>query len=256
MPSNPACLEDLVWPTLPLRLHQPGSNVSRVYFETDEHETELWGGERAWIGSLCGSRFKALASKMELETMRRASPEDAWFRGDSNHLKRNFLLWCSRPDPGEKIRINGEWHDLFSVQINTVLSDASAPMRLLTKIHGVCEIHGWIAKGNLSWAVELLEEARARSLARSLPSNTGTWEDVLTMLRDASSPVVLSYSVCDRWDGETLRPDVEISPQSITPDPSVPTLYHLMSEEWEARIEEQGWNAPVLIGVDYRADRK
>lgn len=125
--------------------------------------------------------------------------------------------------------------DVFVDGLNAVYKSGSDALKLLTRIHGQCEIHCWMKASNRIWVSNIIEEGLFKGVF--LP-NKG-WENVIRFLRsNTEDPVVLSSSVCGEWGEIESRWDwegslsrnlkhLEISPDNwecYTFDQTVPSL--------------------------------
>lgn len=98
-------------------------------------------------------------------------------------------------------------HDLFLLKINTAMRLAAGPdHELAVLIHATCETHGWFHPDDFQW----LSLAIKQGLANGFYRQDQGWDDVLSLIDCADSPIVMSYSVTDgfnasQWDVEFPR---------------------------------------------------
>jgi|GEM_PF-4088351 len=100
-------------------------------------------------------------------------------------------------------------------------------LNLAARIHGTCELWGWVDGPNRAWLAELIGRARAAGVLRAEMG----WEGLQELLRqDASSPVVMSYSVCESFPSRHLY----LAGVSVWPAND--------EEGWYAMSDEQQWD--------------
>jgi hypothetical protein len=167
--------------------------MSRVYFHTESDEAELYGSERAYAGSVCEGLAMSVASRLpgdwcdklrDMSNYKGSMEYDYW-------LRITLFGSCAK-----RITYKDISAEAFSVMLNTAQLLGSDYVRLLARIHGQCEIHGWIEGPDKSWVADLIAGGRKANLYRP---DMG-WESVETLLRDNDTePVVMSYSVCDTF---------------------------------------------------------
>jgi hypothetical protein len=98
-----------------------------------------------------------------------------------------------------------------NVELNTALAVGSDAVALAAKIHGWCESHCWVEGPDRAWMAGIIDAGLAMGMyrrgiwyepekgAEKQWSSQG-WESVTELLRSRDDgPVVLSYSVCDRF---------------------------------------------------------
>jgi hypothetical protein len=126
-----------------------------------------------------------------------------------------------------ELRLDGNRFHASDVALNTALAVGSDPIKLAAKIHGYCEIHGFVEGEHREWFAGVIDEGLAVGVYRrglNYESSDGTtkwtsqgWEDVLALLRSRDEPVVMSYSVTDtfpnsyvaEWERPSDDPDGE-----------------------------------------------
>lgn len=212
--------------------------MSRVYFTTKDAEVELSGRERAYAG--CTVTALASATLRGFDQRKRYEPympQDCYLRNvKDEHWALSFSMWFgSRAD---LVLPDGRVLPTWNMALNTAIQMGSDPIRLLTRVHAQCEIHGYVEEGNRDWFASLIDEGRKTNILRA---DMG-WEGVAGLCRNGNGgPVVMSYSVCDGFpDTDTYPGDSE-------------TFYELSEEEqWErcltnlrdngnCEIKPEGW---------------
>lgn len=200
-----------------LLVPEPTAAVSRIYFHAKEDEAEVLGSERAHCGVMCsdllwlslGIRYESAPGVRRLLAM---FPESHYlrtipFKPDAPILRMVETAVCT----DSNLMVDGERVDTFTLALNTAcrLGD---PMRLLARVHGQCEIHGWVEGRNRNWLASRIEEARKANLLRA---GMG-WESVVDLLRAWTSTakrsfmddaVVTSYSVCEPFPNAGICKD-------------------------------------------------
>jgi hypothetical protein len=144
--------------------------MSAIYFHTKNHGTHrVEGRERAAFGILSTSLANALAE-------------------------------VKRPIGAEPLYGYGR-QGSFDEMLNSLLRLQSNTLTLLARIHGTCELWGWVADSNRDWLALLIEEALTAGLFRP---DMG-WEGLADLLKtDGVGEVVMSYSVTESFPSPTL----------------------------------------------------
>lgn len=179
--------------------------MSRIYFHTPERTVELYGSERAYMGSLASDialavlRVRADVGGVEwLRSVTDGEPDYIW---ESPDPARAWRTWF-RVSYGERGRLklpNGNTIDPFDLALNTLIATHSPSLTLCAKMHGTCEDYAWIDPSNARWFAETIEAGRNENVLRP---DVG-WEGVAELAREVESglrgPIVTSYSVCERF---------------------------------------------------------
>lgn len=178
--------------------------MSRVYFNDGEQCVELSGSERAHMNSVCNDLFLSAANLHYFKyadqisiwnRLRESLPgsDYVWDFGDRYHQLKSLETFLS-VGSGRKIVVEGYGHSLFGVMLNTAYCMGSGPVKLMARIHGQCEVHGYIRGESRSWVANIIALGRGYGIYREQEG----WEEVMDMLRSNSTrTVVTSYSVCD-----------------------------------------------------------
>lgn len=114
------------------------------------------------------------------------------------------------------VEIDGVKLSGWSLIMNTALRLGSDPVRLLTRLHGACEIHTWVEGPNRAWLADIIDKGRKSGVLRGQMG----WEDVAMLLRlSDAAPVVTSYSVCESFPNRTVAewvpPHEDAEPQDL-----------------------------------------
>lgn len=175
--------------------------MSSISFQSEaDGEARVGGRERAHMGELCRRIFTGIldlegkiqfANEVEEVRLARALGFD-----NKLHLRQHSKYLLDRS--GEQLIAGKRWN-MFEVQLNTVIACGSDELRLLARIHGQCEVHGYVEGEDRAWLAGLIERALEIGLMREETQGYGKgWRDVIELLRKASdAPVVMSYSVTD-----------------------------------------------------------
>lgn len=184
--------------------------MSSVAFNTMSDTVFVGGAERAWASQLCRqmmdgvldfASFPAGGDSTLVRLMKMVRPDGVMSRmadpgllSSMIHHGRETLVW------------NGHAVDAFSLALNTAIVLGSDPMRFSARMHGQCEIHGWVAGRNRWWLSDIIEEGQESGVLRkAYQTQYENWPGVVTMLRDESqTPVVMSYSVCESFPSAGL----------------------------------------------------
>ena len=102
----------------------------------------------------------------------------------------DFLAW------------NGHRIDWFTLALIAV----GGPLRLSARVHGSCEIHGWVDGPNRAWLADVVEEGLASGVLRyAYQTQYENWPGVVALLRRTSRPpVVMAYSVTESFPNPYL----------------------------------------------------
>lgn len=94
------------------------------------------------------------------------------------------------------LELDGRRVSTWLMSLQTALTLGSDPLRFLARVHGQCEIHGYVEGPNRAWLAGIIDAGRASSVLRA---GVG-WEGVAALLRAAAdAPVVMSYSVTESF---------------------------------------------------------
>lgn len=171
--------------------------MSRVYFHSEARTAELRGSERAHCGVTCSDVALALLSPERFgdDPVKRLIPS-------SHHLHRSpgpFSLVIGAAfavGDLEFVLPDGRSISAFHASLNSVVAAGGDVLRLMARIHGQCEVHGYVEGPNRAWLAGLIEAGREVNLLRP---DQG-WDDVVALLVSSSTePVVTSYSVCEQF---------------------------------------------------------
>lgn len=192
--------------------------MSSVAFHSLDSETVRVGGaERAMASSLCTRILHGVLNYDSFPKLDDA-PLDRLVRLVKNgHYIRDYAmrgdvngtvnaLRTALGGFGDCLAWNGHDVSEFSLALNTALVVGSDPMRLLARMHGQCEIHGWVAGGNRWWLSDIIEEGTTSGVIRTAyQTQYENWPGVVAMLRVTSqTPVVMSYSVTNSFPNFAL----------------------------------------------------
>lgn len=178
--------------------------MSRVYFHSPSGDAELLGRERAHTGVLVNDiaedRIKN-RSHVYREPLRELTRE-SHLQPDKPHFVSDFIT--SFRVRGERLLAwRGHEIDTFAMALNTSIELGGEEMRLVARVEGQCEIHGYVEGQNRAWLADLIEQGLSVCVLRSgmgwdappvHPHGKGTGVVPLLRSRD-DEPVVMSYSV-------------------------------------------------------------
>lgn len=198
--------------------------MSHIAFESDAGRVEVSGSERAWMGLYIENLAWAVREQY-VDSPFAESAADAY--------NRKIIHKWSNPDP-----------DNFGKTLGYACLVGNDVTKLLSHIHGQCEIHGWVHSDDGEWFASLIEDAVERGMLRVFEHNNyGSWQDVADLARSSTTPLVSSYSVTDSWPNLYListMTDYLVEYDSDNPE----TLY----EGWDALgAEEQNRIADEAI---------
>ena len=224
--------------------------MSRIYFTSENEETEVGGRERAHFGNMISNigafplvplctRYIGYPPKI-IDLL----PEDCYVRDMYNNdntidLDKIYGVWFRGAWSNYDVLIvNNKKYNCFGISLDTAMAIGSDPIKLATRIHGQCEVHAYIEGVNRDWIASIIEQGQDINVYRD-----EGWEPTINMLRsDDTSPVVLSYSVCDHFPNQLVaNRDDEVAWYGLT-----------SHEQWELSMNElREQNNGLEIRPDY-----
>ncbi len=199
--------------------------MSSVAFHSPNHDTVRVGGaERIWAGLLCTRIMHGVWGLDDFPTLDRPPLNRLLRMVPDGHYVHDY---ARRADPGGTSRAlcaalsvdadclswNGHCVDGFTLALNTALVIGGDPLRLSARVHGSCEIHGWVDGPNRAWLADVVEEGLTSGvLRRAHQTQYENWPGVVALLRSTSrTPVVMSYSVTESFPNAHLaRPPTKL----------------------------------------------
>jgi len=177
--------------------------MSRIYFHTQEGEAEVSGAERAYMGYICNEIFTMSLGINDTDTPGRpsplrsiVSPNHYCQRYTGKQFNESLETALHVAMDGELLVVDGKRVDVFSAALNTAFIVGSDPIKLMSRLHGQCEIHAYIEGQNRAWIADIIERGRESGIMRAEMG----WESVVSLLRSNNElPVVTSYSVCEQF---------------------------------------------------------
>lgn len=214
--------------------------MSRVYFNSLDGESEVRGSERAYAGhTIChGLAMLALSHTLSSFSDRPAildwvpkghylhqEPYERFERSFEAAFGSGFGFLLTHPDEGTA-------YEPFRLSLNTAIAMGSQSVRLLARMHGQCEIHGYMEGEDRAFVADVIERGRCDSVMRPEMG----WEQVIQHLRATDSePVVTSYSVTETFPHPGLLEDAGI--ESFEGEEAY--------EEWYERSSEVRWEQGI-----------
>ncbi len=174
--------------------------MSAVYFHSPEEEgVAVRGSERSMFSGLCHEMLMAAIGPIfDCEDRpcwtRGLFPKDHYLQSVKREHYERSLSTALSVDHGKLLL--PEPVDGFILALNTALAVGSDAMKLAARIHGQCEIHGWMLGKHRAWVADIVKQGIVAGLYRK----GAGWEDTVKFLRKTSrSPVVMSFSVCESF---------------------------------------------------------
>lgn len=146
----------------------------------------------------CGQYRSAARIKLEIRELTRLQLSAGWHLG------------FSAPSYTQ------ETMDPWPYALNTALSMASDPLKLLIFIHAQCEMHLWVGGKNRKWMADLIEKGLKGGIYRQKMG----WESVIELLRaSVRGPLVTEFSGSDSFDWKDGPPsNMELTPERLQND--------------------------------------
>lgn len=180
--------------------------MSRIHFRSPSGDAEVLGAERAHAGifvrDVAARRINASPSRF-YEPLRELSSNSHLRSRHQPDFFSDFLVTFA-VQRENLLAWRGHEVDALSLALNTALELGDDVMKLVARLHGQCEIHGYVEGKNRGWLVGLIERGLAAGVLRdgmgwdAPPSHPhGKGPGVVPLLRQCDDePVVMSYSVC------------------------------------------------------------
>jgi hypothetical protein len=166
--------------------------VSRISFhQRDEEDTDLWGGERSYYANMSNAMFVACADQ---EAFKPFVPSYALTSG-GEVIPHCFRTWLATAGAG----LSASKISAFPIALNTAFAIGSPVMRWMARVHGSCEVHGWIAKDDAHYFHALISKGLEDKILRQKCRDMNIYDDLLKLLKKPKSDIVMSYSVCDSF---------------------------------------------------------
>lgn len=168
--------------------------MSRVYWHSRHGDAELLGRERAYAACMvedmtCAQFPHSLAGSWLAQLFPDVGLQPGQLRPEA--IRHRYFSVCSG---AERIIFGDLVEGGFECALNTACVVGSDAVTLLARIHGQCEIHGWVDGPNRAWLASVIDRGREHEVLRP---NMG-WESVAELLRlRDDEPVATSYSVCE-----------------------------------------------------------
>ena len=190
--------------------------MSYIAFQSPSREVRVSGRERANLRVACGGWLAMqLARASGWSVVDFTTALTGWRPrqqlGSAIEAREHLNLQCRA---GDYFYFDGDRIPIFELQLNSVLMDGNDAWKLAAKIHGQCEIHGYIEGADRADIAAIINEGLEAGIYRRGMGHSSTqapehgWEAVIELLReDATEPVVTSYSVTDSFPGPHLAAD-------------------------------------------------
>ncbi len=184
--------------------------MGKILFHSPESRVEVQSCERARMGAKIASWFYS-----SLDVPRFPKSDNPFFDlipkgcylanqlqdvvGSWLNFECSLKVWLA---VGEAyFEIGGYKVDVFGMQLNTAYLMGSDAVKLMTRLHGQCELHCYVEGQNREWLAGIIE----KGLKTSVYSQGQGWESVIGLLRNGSkSTVVTSFSVCDEFPNPVI----------------------------------------------------
>lgn len=174
--------------------------MSRIYFHSPSGTSEVRGAERAHFGNTCRDVALALLHvHFHDDPIQHLLPPGHYLRETFD--PRSFRSWFAVGDDQGFVLPDSRRVLPFTVALNTVAVAGDDVLRFMARVHGQCELHGYIEGAHREWFADLIAQGRDDRLLRAEMG----WESVATLLRSRDDePVVTSYSVCEQFPNPSI----------------------------------------------------
>lgn len=210
--------------------------MSRIYFHSKDADAEVRGTERAHAGVMCNDFLVAAlhlrSFRLEEDPLLKLIPADSYVHGVEPRALEQTLTTYLHVDG--KFIIDGETIDSFTVGLNTLVAMGNDALIFQARLHGQCEIHGWVDGPGRAWLAGIIDKGLDLGILR----HGAGWDDVTTLLRSSDKGVVAtSYSVCEQFPSAELAKEAGL----FTPGPdhqgfwtkeNQPDHPHLWGQPW------------------------
>ena len=209
--------------------------MSAIYFHTLSHDpVRISGSERAYMNLTINNLFFAMVN--ELWDLKKLVPKDCYVQGSYSSKRETyekFKLWAGtgyahnfemhhKSDSGQPSVVK---KDVWATILNTAYKIGSDQIKLMTRIHAQCEVHGYIEPQNREWLAEIIQKGSDQGVFR----DGANWGGLVKLLREKDgSPVVMSYSVTESF------------PSTIHSDSKSKTFDEYA--DWEVLSHEKQWD--------------
>jgi hypothetical protein len=165
--------------------------MSRIYLHSIEGSVAVQGTERHYMGYLISGLALAFLDRVYRDELRLVCKDSYVSEARSDaEFDRYFAVWL-RTGTGKFVGADGKYIDPFAVQLNTAYRAGSDPIKLMTRIHGQCELHCYIREPNKVFVRAIILEGLHKGLFRD---NVG-WVQAADFLGSTPGNVVFSTSV-------------------------------------------------------------
>lgn len=214
--------------------------MSRIYFHARDGEAKVRGMERylfaSWASQAMINALRLDDRMLQDSPFAKVLPKDLYiFRSpreiDGRSLKNWLTVGYDKSLPMGASRVN-----LFDMALNTLIHAGGETMKFGARIHGQCEIHGWVDGPNREWLAGIIE----RGMESHMMRRDMGWQGAINLLKASSeSPVVLSYSVCHSFPNYALA--------------GIDGEDEKAFEAWEKLSEGEQWDTCMAILREERA---
>jgi len=244
--------------------------MSRIYFHTPQDKAAVRGSERAYFGRLCSDLFNAIFEVPGVYSTDRNRLACFYAMFGEHHYIQNYIHktvddisvhhadWLEFKCAVETFFKTSDYRlfgriPLFGLILNTAYVVGGDSIKLAARIHGQCEVHGWVDGPNRNWLAGIIESAVMHGVYRQEQG----WDSVINLLKSRSdAPVVMSYSVCDsfpncgaagidyeQWDLMSEQEQWDAAIQGLRDEGRG---LELKPDNWNDFHFDQGWDASKL----------
>lgn len=167
--------------------------MSSITFNSLTRDVDLRGPERHHCGVLCSNLFNAALDISDF-----AKPEEV----APIIIPGHYVLRGGRvadaiatavmvPDK-PVFQLDGKPVDTLCAVLNTAIALGNRAIQLAARIHGQCEIHGFVEGPNRAWLADIIEEGLAAGIFRRHEMTDEQHRELAALLKSVRGAVALS----------------------------------------------------------------
>lgn len=161
--------------------------MSRIGFNSPNNCHFIPGRERYRLQNYIQNVMWAFVPKIKSAELAKLALNEPPKCTDAESI-RSWVFYSSDGD----IQVFNKKTNWFRIQLNTMLRIGGDCLKLMTRIHGQCECHGYVEGKNRKWLADIIEKGLSKEFIE--------YEGLVSFLRDNNvEPVVMDYSVTNSF---------------------------------------------------------